>query len=394
MNLRNTVRPADARAHLDQLTKPQGSLGRLEDLAAQIAVLQGTLQPAIVAPVALVFAADHGVADIGVSAYPKAVTAQMVLNFLAGGAAISVLARANDFALRIVDAGVDADFAAHPLLIDAKLGRGTRNYVDAPAMTAADYTAALERAARIVADCGTGGCNTLLLGEMGIGKTALVKAFTSELPGDARIVEIECSPVQSELPLATVSDLLRTVTGIGPESSIDDASTQLRELLGGSARSTHAPRIVARLAELVTGKQLEHGDEDAVSYRRDIVLLGVRALLGNLARTSPLVIVIDGLQWADRPSLEVLQDLLKRKEARPILVLLVTRPDERVAPFLEGLVRIELRGLSADEQMRLVEARLGVRQGVAAVCRELVPRVAGNPFFLLEMIDALLTKAA
>jgi tetratricopeptide (TPR) repeat protein len=231
-----------------------------------------------------------------------------------------------------------------------------------------------------------------IVGEMGIGKTALVKAFTSELPADARIVEIECSPVQSELPLATVSDLLRTVTGIGPERSIDDASTLLRELLGGSARSTHAPRIVARLAELVTGKQLEHGDEDAVSYRRDIVLLGVRALLGNLARTSPLVIVIDGLQWADRPSLELLQDLLKRKEARPILVLLVTRPDERVAPFLEGLVRIELRGLSADEQMRLVEARLGVRQGVAAVCRELVPRVAGNPFFLLEMIDALLER--
>src|SRR6185369_15361077 len=106
----------------------------------------------------------------------------------------------------------------------------------------------------------------------------------------------------------------------------------------------------------------------------------------------PVVIVIDGLQWADRPSLELLQDLLARKDARPILVLLVTRPDDRVAPFLEGMVRIELRGLSADEQIRLVEARLGVRQGVAAVCRELVPRVAGNPFFLLEMIDALLER--
>src|SRR6185369_10283410 len=106
----------------------------------------------------------------------------------------------------------------------------------------------------------------------------------------------------------------------------------------------------------------------------------------------PVVIVIDGLQWADRPSLELLQDLLARKDARPILVLLVTRPDDRVAPFLEGMVRIELRGLTADEQMRLVEARLGVRQGVAAVCRELVPRVAGNPFFLLEMIDALLER--
>jgi hypothetical protein len=79
------------------------------------------------------------------------------------------------------------------------------------------------------------------------------------------------------------------------------------------------------------------------------------------------------------PSLELLHELLKRTSAVPILLLLVTRPDERVAPFLEGLVQIELRGLSPEEQMRLVEARLGVREGVAAVCGELVPKVAGNP---------------
>ena len=231
-----------------------------------------------------------------------------------------------------------------------------------------------------------------VVGEMGIGKTALVKAFLAEIPAEARVIAVECSPVQSELPLATVSDLLRNVTGAGLEHSIEHASALLRAMLGTWERSAHAPRITARLAELVTGKQLEHGDEDAVNYRRDLVLLGVRALLGNLTRSGPLVIVIDGLQWADRPSLELLQDLLARKDARPILVLLVTRPDDRVAPFLEGMVRIELRGLTADEQMRLVEARLGVRQGVAAVCRELVPRVAGNPFFLLEMIDALLER--
>jgi eukaryotic-like serine/threonine-protein kinase len=231
-----------------------------------------------------------------------------------------------------------------------------------------------------------------VVGEMGIGKTALVKAFLAELPAAARVVAVECSPVQSELPLATVSDLLRNVTGAGLEHSIEQASGMLHAMLGGWARSKHTPRITARLAELVTGKQLEHGDEDAVNYRRDLVLLGVRALLGHLARSGPVVVVIDGLQWADRPSLELLQGLLSRKESRPILVLLVTRPDDRVAPFLEGMVRIELRGLSSDEQMRLVEARLGVRHGVAAVCRELVPRVAGNPFFLLEMIDALLER--
>src|SRR4029077_1687215 len=81
-----------------------------------------------------------------------------------------------------------------------------------------------------------------------------------------------------------------------------------------------------------------------------------------------------------------------RSAPLPILLLAVTRPDDRVMPFIEGMVRIELRGLSPEEQVRLVEAHLGVREGVAAICAELVPRVAGNPFFLLEMVDALLER--
>jgi eukaryotic-like serine/threonine-protein kinase len=106
----------------------------------------------------------------------------------------------------------------------------------------------------------------------------------------------------------------------------------------------------------------------------------------------PVVVVVDGLQWADRASLDLLREMLRRSESLPILTLLLTRLEERVTSYIEGLVRIELRGLSAEDQMRLVEARLGVRHGVANVCRELVPRVAGNPFFLLEMIDALLER--
>ena len=231
-----------------------------------------------------------------------------------------------------------------------------------------------------------------IVGEMGIGKTALVSTFVAELPSDARVLHVECSPVKQELPLATVCDVLRDITGMGIDHSIEDASNVLRALLGPIGRSPHGMRVVARLAELVTGKQLDHPDDDAPSYGREMVARGVRYLLGALACHQPLVVVIDGLQWADRPSLELLSELLRRRDPLPILALLLTRPEERVSPFIEGLVRIELRGLSPEEQMRLVEARLGVRDGVAAICGELVPRVAGNPFFLLEMIDALLER--
>ena len=231
-----------------------------------------------------------------------------------------------------------------------------------------------------------------IVGEMGIGKTALIATFLGEIPSDARVLHVECSPVKSELPLATVADLLRDATGLGLDHSLEDASSVFRGILGPAGRGTQGPRVVSRLAELVTGKQLEHADDDAANYRRDLVVTGMRYLLGAMASVQPLVVVVDGLQWADRASLELLHELLKRNDPLPILALLLTRPDERVGPFLEGVVRIELKGLSAEEQMRLVEARLGVRDGVAAVCGELVPRVAGNPFFLLEMIDALLER--
>jgi serine/threonine protein kinase/tetratricopeptide (TPR) repeat protein len=231
-----------------------------------------------------------------------------------------------------------------------------------------------------------------VLGEMGIGKTALVQTFLSELPAGTNVITVECSPVKSELPLATVCDLLREVTGLGVDNTAEDAAVAIRQTLGRGASSEHGQRVVARLAELITGKQEEGHDEEGGNYRRDLLVVGVRALLGSIALERPLVVVIDGLQWADRPSLELWQELLKRREAVPILVLVVTRLEDRVAPFIEGLVRIELRGLAADEQVRLVEARLGVREGVEAVCAELLPRVGGNPFFLLEMIDALLER--
>jgi len=230
-------------------------------------------------------------------------------------------------------------------------------------------------------------------GEMGIGKTALVATFLSELPQTFRILSVECSPVKSELPFATTADLLRSATGLGGDHSLQEAKILVRQLLGPSAaRLPTAPQIASRLAELITGKHEEIAEEEAAGYRRELIFTGVRHLFGAMARTQPLVVVVDSLQWGDRPSLELLQELLRNAGPVPLLLLLITRQDDRVAPYVEGLVQIELRGLSPEEQMRLVEARLGVREGVAAVCGELVPKVAGNPFFLLEMIDALLER--
>jgi nicotinate-nucleotide--dimethylbenzimidazole phosphoribosyltransferase len=157
---------------LDTLTKPLGALGRLEALAAQICAIQGTLVPALRQPHALIFAGDHGAADRGVSAYPRAVTAQMVANFLGGGAAINVLARAYGLELLIVDAGVDGVFDPHPQLLDAKIRTGTRDYLTEPAMTHAECETAMTHAHRIVTGLAERGTNVVVLGEMGIGNTA------------------------------------------------------------------------------------------------------------------------------------------------------------------------------------------------------------------------------
>jgi nicotinate-nucleotide--dimethylbenzimidazole phosphoribosyltransferase len=165
------VRAAACR-RLDVLTKPLGALGRLESLAAQICAVQGTLDIHITQPVGIVFAADHGVSQSGVSAYPREVTAQMVANFLDGGAAISVLAKLQGMELWIVDAGVEGDCGTHPRLIDAKIRRGTRNFVDESAMTPKECATALQRGRDVLDRVIPPGGNALVLGEMGIGNTA------------------------------------------------------------------------------------------------------------------------------------------------------------------------------------------------------------------------------
>lgn len=149
---------------LDHKTKPLGSLGQLEALARQIGLVLHSEQPRLVQPQMVVFAADHGLAARGVSAFPSDVTWQMVENFLAGGAAVSVLARQHGLALTVVDAGVARDIAPRPGLVVRKVAPGTADSTQGPAMTAAQCEAAMQAGAEVVRSLPG---NTLLLGEMG-----------------------------------------------------------------------------------------------------------------------------------------------------------------------------------------------------------------------------------
>ena len=157
---------------IGEKTKPPGSLGRLEQLALRIGLIQGTSNPVLSNPAMLVFAGDHGITEAGVSPYPREVTAQMVLNFLSGGAAINVFCRQHNIKLRVVDAGVAADFAENPLLVDAKVRKGTSNFLETTAMTAAECRLCLERGEQLAHELPGKDCKVIGFGEMGIGNTS------------------------------------------------------------------------------------------------------------------------------------------------------------------------------------------------------------------------------
>lgn len=172
----------DALAELDRKTKPPGSLGQLEALAAQLARVQGRLRPRIEHAQVCVFAADHGVVAEGVSAFPQAVTAQMVANFLAGGAAVCVLARQFGAALTVVDAGVAASLPTQsPQLLHRKIADGTANFARQPAMTVAQCERALSRGIALGAALPAHGA--FVPGEMGIGNTTSAAALMAALTG-------------------------------------------------------------------------------------------------------------------------------------------------------------------------------------------------------------------
>lgn len=172
-----------ARQRLDILTKPVGSLGRLEDIAAQVAAIREEHFSESLSKAVYVFAADHGVTEEGVSAYPREVTRQMVLNFLSEGAAINVLARLHRAALHVVDVGVDTDFGPIPELLHHKVRNGTRNMLHEPAMSEEDVEKALSIGYQLGLEAAAAGHTVIAIGEMGIGNTTAASAVTCALTG-------------------------------------------------------------------------------------------------------------------------------------------------------------------------------------------------------------------
>ena len=296
-------------AELDAKTKPLGALGELERLAARIARVQQRLAPSIAHAEALVFAADHGVAAEGVSAFPQAVTAQMVANFLAGGAAICVLARANGARLRVVDAGVAADLAPHPALIARSLGRGTANIVHAPAMTAAQCAEALKEGVSLgmalpehgMHEDGMPKYGVLVLGEMGIANTTSAAALMRVLTGTP---VADCVGRGTGVDDAGIARKCAAIHAAVARHGIDGTPLQLLARYGGFE--------IAMMAGAMLG---------AASKRQVILIDGfiATAAIAIAARIAPAVLdyCVFGHVSAEAPH----RQWLKLLEARPLLDL-------------------------------------------------------------------------
>src|SRR5438128_1063649 len=253
---------AAARQRQDQLTKPPGSLGRLERLATQLAGITGSPLPRLPCKAVIVMAADHGIAREGVSAYPPEVTAQMVQNFANGGAAINVLARQANARVIVVDVGVATELASSLPIVHRKVAFGTANFARGPAMTPDQALAAIAVGLKVVAREAKRGLDVVCLGEMGIGNTtaasALVAAMTrlpvaSVTGGGSGIAWRDgnvrgswrgwCTRCGGAFLLATAFDLFNSssATGMNARAAVPCASavTHVSATLG----SGHAPGV-------------------------------------------------------------------------------------------------------------------------------------------------------
>ena len=157
---------------IDNLNKPKGSLGRLEELAMQVCLVQQTLEPSLAHPCHLLLGGDHGIEREGVSVSPREVTWQQMINFTRGGGGVNMFCRQHGFKLRIVDVGVDYDFSDVPGIIDRKIARGTKNFLYEPAMSEEEFDRAIQIGSDLVDDCVKEGCRVLCIGEMGIANTS------------------------------------------------------------------------------------------------------------------------------------------------------------------------------------------------------------------------------
>ena len=224
-----------AQARLDRLTKPIGSLGRLEELAARYVMITGEMKPKVPHGAVFTFAADHGVTMEGVSAYPSAVTPQMVLNFLRGGAGVNVLARHVGIDVRVVDIGVAFDFNAVPGLIHRKVMPGTKNLLVESAMSTAQAEQAIQVGIELATEAAQQGIGLIGTGEMGIGNTTASSA------------------IAAVITRRSVSEVTGRGTGIDDAGHAHKIDVIQRALNVHRLDSTHAIEVLAKVGGLEIG---------------------------------------------------------------------------------------------------------------------------------------------
>lgn len=283
---------------IDQKTKPLGALGQLETLALQLGLIQRSEAITFQSPQMVVFAADHGIASEGVSAFPQAVTVQMVGNMLAGGAAINVFARQHGFALQVVDAGVAADLADHPQLQQRKIAPATQNICEGPAMSPAQAHAALQVGMDVMR--GLPG-NVVAFGEMGIANTSPAALLLARFAG---------------LPVSDV---------VGRGTGLDDAQLAHKQAVLTRALARHADvheplAVLAALGgfeiAMMAGAMLQ-----AASERRVVLVDGFIAGAAALVARTLVPQVQDYLVFCHRSAERGHHLLLAHLKAVPLLNL-------------------------------------------------------------------------
>ncbi len=283
---------------IDGKTKPVGSLGRIEELAMQVAKLQGTLRPDTSSCGLTLFAGDHGMASAGVSAYPQTVTRQMLLNFLAGGAAANAFSDALGVSMQVVDAGVAGEPVEHPALLSRRIRGGTNNAIEGPAMSEDECSAALATGELLGAEARQ---PVVAFGDMGIGNTAAASLVAAKLTG---------------------TDVAR-LTGRG--AGLDDAGLEHKRTLLERAAARTAPQLEARdaLAEyagfelvMIAGAML-----GAAGARRLVLVDGFICTAAALAALRIEPSIRTALVFAHRSAESGHDPLLAALDAQPLLDL-------------------------------------------------------------------------
>ena len=306
--LLSRIQPADrsimvaVQAHLDDLTKPQGSLGRLEEIALKYVLATGSLKPVLSKKKICCFAADHGVAAEGVSAFPAEVTPQMVYNMLNGGAAINVLARHAGADLDVVDMGVNHDFPDIPGLIKRKVGPGSGNMALGPAMSEAEALQAILVGAELAAEASEAGYHLLGTGEMGIANTTPATALY------ALLLDV---PIES---------IIGRGTGIDDERLQHKIAVIRRAVEVNAVRCTNAFTTLAALGgyeiAAITGFIL-----GAASCRIPVVVDGFISSAGAVAALKLCPAVDDYLFFSHLSNEQGHRAVMQKLGARPILDL-------------------------------------------------------------------------